>query len=433
MTLKRILRNRHSQQFIFSSGIGGLGSSLMSVVILLCVLTPLFADTTGTLIKETYNGHRLRAISLKGCGGQENWSSLTVMPDGKALVGMSSRKKSAVLITVDPTTEKTQMVMDLAQVGRLATLERQPKIHVTPTLGVDGQYHFVSHFGLDTHLPLHGSRIGYQGMHHWRWDPVTGRGEDLGLILAGEGAVAQMVTSDGKRLFVITFPQGFLLEINTHHNTVHNYGRTNGVYPPRYILKDPQDRPYVLDHEGRFWRVDIDGDELEPLEIYLPVDNSVSGNHLAQGFVSVIASPDCRTYHAMSAWGRLYELNYDDEHAWRITDRGNPADAIETPRWRPVGQRAGTAAGLAYGPDGWIYIAYSGYNKTLDPNGDCYIIRSQRDGSRSQLVGSFSGSIVSYLCGCNAFDPGMNRIYFAASHLIKDNPYLLVVEIPKGK
>ncbi len=379
-------------------------------------------------IKDSAGLCRVKAISLKGLGGEENWSSLGILPDGQVLVGLSSRSGSAVLLVVDPTTGSSRPAVDLARTGHLDSSQRQPKIHVTPVLDSEGCYQFFSHFGLDTHLPLHGSRIGYEGMRRWRWNPNTGEAQELGRLLEGEGAIALNASSNGRKLFVVTFPQAFLLEIDSQSGKVHNYGRTNACYAPRHILMDPWDNPYVLDHQGRFWGVVGAGETLRPLDKLLVVGSDISGNLLAQGFVATASSQNRASWLAMSAWGQLYEIRFRAPGQLEILDHGRPIDRVQNAGWKPAGKRLVTAAGMAQGPDGWIYIGVSGYNRTVDDSGDSYIVRYRIDKGQAQLVARLDGSQVSYICGSNVVDAKAGRVFFAGNHLINDSPYLIVLE-----
>jgi hypothetical protein len=350
-----------------------------------------------------------------------------VIPSGSVLVGLSSRKHSAVLLKVDPATDQIECVCDLDKVGHLAPFERQPKIHVTPVQDDQGWYHFFSHFGLDTHLPLHGSRIGYEGMRHWRWHPIKREAQQLGRVFDGEGAIALNSTRNGDILFVVTFPQALLLGINTRTGQVHNYGRTNGVYAPRHVLVDRWERPYVLDHRGRFWTVPPAQDMLRPLDVSLPVGSDVSGNLLAQGLVSSAELDNRSAYLVMSAWGQLYEIRFSETGNVTVSDYGRPADRVTNPSWNPPSRRV-TAAGLACGPDKRIYLAVSGYNHALDPEGESYILRCDRFGEDVEIIARLDGEKISYICGSNAVDEQTGRVFFVGNHLANDSPYLIVLE-----
>lgn len=383
-------------------------------------------------IKEVSGLCKVRAISLAGYGGEENWSSLTVTPDSRVLVGLSSRTHSAILLLVDPRSDRIELVGDLDEAGHLSPSERQPKIHVTPVRDRDGWYHFFSHFGLDTHLPLHGSRIGYEGMRRWRWHQPTGKMEQLGRVLSGEGAVALSASASGRTLFVVTFPQALLLMIDTQTGQVRNLGRTNGVYAPRHILIDQWDNPYILDHRGRFWVFTKSEGMLRSLSATLPVTPDVSGNLLAQGLVALVEADGRDCYLAISAWGQLYEISFTGPGNPTVVDLGRPADRLVNPEWRPVGRRMITAAGLAVGSDGRLYIAVSGYNRAADKSGDSYILRCDRNGTKVKIVARLDGNQISYICGSNAVDRKAGRIFFAGNHLVNDSPYLIVLENLKG-
>ncbi len=405
-------------------------------VFIACIVSLGASVRAGTLknspVKAMYTSSRVRTIDLKGCGGEENWSSLTICPDGQVLAGMSSRAGNAVLISIDPQLGKWKRLADLGKTGHLKPFQRQPKIHVTPVLDSQGSYHFFSHFGQDTHLPLLGSRIGYEGMRRWRWDMKTGKTEDLGLIMRGEGAVALNLTADGRTLYVVSFPRALLLEIDSKSGKVRNLGRTNAVYAPRHVLMDPWDNPYVLDHQGRFWTVSKSKPFLHPLDARLLPNLRIPGNLLSQGLTAVVESKDRSTSLVMTAWGELYQIRFKAPGKLKIRDYGAPADRLERPDWNPPGQRMITTAGLALGPDGWLYFAISGYNRAVDKSGDSYIARCRRDGTDAEVVVRLDGDRISYICGSNAVDARNGRVFFLGNHLTVDSPYLIIIENREG-
>ena len=382
--------------------------------------------STDTVIKRTSESAHVRAIPLAGHGGEENWSSLRLLPDGRVLVGMSSRAGSGTLLRVDPETGEIEPVMRLDQAGHLTGVQRQPKIHVTPVPVADGSYHFVSHFGLDTHLPLHGSRIGYEGMRWWRWHPQRG-GDDLGLIHPGEGAVGLAATDGGETLYVSTFPQSLLFRLDTRTGEVSNLGRTNGVYAPRHIPIGPRQRPYVLDHRGRVWSLDDTGDHLVPTKTRLPRIDGVSGDVLAQGLVGLAPAQD-GGYYAAAAWGRLYRIMWDERDGLRVDALAMPVQHLTgLSADRRASGPAATIAGLAEGPDGRLYLAVSGYNKAVDGSGDAFLLRCESDGTGTELLTRIDGEQIQYLAGCQGGDLKRGRVLFVGCHMTGDSPSLFLI------
>lgn len=431
-------------------------------------------DKPDPLILEDRTGGKVHAMSLQGYGGQEDWSSLTVMADGRVLIGLSSREQSAALLLIDPDARHVQTVMHLDEVGHLDSQERQPKIHVSPVADRNGVYHFVSHYGQDKHLPLFASRLGYGGMRYWRFFPPPPEvrrdsetqiqplrshsrvaeipdscGEMRGRVLPnqGEGAVALAGSADGRILYVVTFPSAHLLHFDTGSEQVIDCGRTNAVYAPRQIVMSPSSapapgskiasesgsgdggHPYVLDHQGQFWFVRDPRRGLEPTGVYLPFDPNLPGDLVAQGLVSTVANVDRSHWYAMTAWGQLVAIRFGSAHL-QVTDLGYPADHLvpESVAGDGSAHHTITAAAMAQGADGWLYLGLSGYNRAADPSGDCWLIRFNPQTAQRQILARLDGAFVNYLCGSGGTDPRTGRVYFAASHLTGDHPYLMMVE-----
>lgn len=379
--------------------------------------------SSGTITSET-PAVSVRWVSLRGLGGQENWSSLSLMPDGQVLLGLSSRSGSGALVQYDPVADKAWRVAGLDDMGRLGQRQRQPKIHVSPVATGPRRWEFFSHFGQDSHLMLHGSSQGYEGMRRYRYDVQRGVVEDLGGLPTGQGAVAQASSADGQRLFVSVYPGGQIVEFSAAGGAERNLGRANGCYACRQILMDPRDCPWVLDHQGRFWTLDGGRGELVPTQVRLPVGEQVDGHLLAQGFVSACAVEGRRSWLAMSAWGQLYRVDFAGPQT-RVTDLGMPARELIARAQAGAGRL--TAAGLALGKDGWLYLAVSGYNLPIDGSGDSFILRCRPDGQGTQMVCRLDGRSVSYLCGSQVVEGQSGTIYFAACHLQADNPGLVVL------
>jgi hypothetical protein len=394
-----------------------------------------FADAPSSgqeLVKTHADGADVTAVDLTGHGGAENWQSLTVMSGGDVLAGLSSRKGSGVLVRIASAAEDPQIetVMRLDEVGNLLPDQRQPKIHVTPRRGPDGRYWFLSHFGMDSHLPLYGSRMGYEGGHLWSWAPER-RGQDHGLVRRGSGAVGMALAEGGDVLYASTFPQAQLLRIEIPSGRQTNLGRTNGVYAPRRILVDPRGRPWVTDHKGRFWFSPLKANELRKTGAHLEASGGVPGKLLAQGLVASAVFDKSRSrYLATSAWGELYSITFhrgdSDFEEPEVESLGKPMRLLER---QPQGPAA-TIAALAHAPDGWVYLGVSGYNQAVDSSGDSYILRCRPDGTKPELIARLDGRFASYLVGCQAVDVDAKQVYFAASHLEAATPHLIVIELP---
>jgi sugar lactone lactonase YvrE len=321
--------------------------------------------------------------------------------------------------------------MRLDEAGYLGEDQRQPKIHVTPVPGPEGGYYFLSHFGMDTHLPLLGSRQGYEGTRLWRWHPQEG-GESLGLVKRHDGVVGLAAANSGETLYATTFPRGLMLRIDAETGGVSDLGRVNGVYAPRHMLIGPNQRAWTLDHAGRFWWASSDNERVSPTKARLPVTSDLPGKLLAQGFVSSVAADDQRRHFAVTAWGALYRIDLPAKKGRppKIKALGRPARVIGNNADR--GPRA-TIAGLALGADGWLYMAVSGYNRAVDRSGDSYLIRCRPDGSNAQQLARLDGEVISYLAGCGAVDQQRGRVYFVGCHLDNDSPHLLIINTDSDK
>ncbi len=386
-------------------------------------------DGANLPIKDSCGPCRIKAISLKEYGGEENWGSLAVLDDGCVLVGQSSRRANAVLLKINPENGDVRLIADLGTAGNLGLRQKHPKIHVTPVRDNNGQYHFFSHYGFDTHLPLHGSRLGYEGMRRWVWNPTSGTVEDRGLVMCGDGAVALNGDSGSETLFVVTFPRALLLEVDVRTGKVRNWGRTNAVYAPRHIIVDPWDNAYVLDHEGHFWILDRNNYSFHRLEKKLEYPSWLGGNLLAQGLAALAQSENRRRCLATSAWGQMYEINFTAAGKLNLTNMGLIVDKIKGNDIEVSTTRKVTAAGLAVGPDEKIYIAVSGYNRGFDDSGDSVIIRlSREEPTKAAVIARLDGTHISYICGSNAVHRESGRVFFVGNHLKNDSPYLVVIE-----
>ncbi|NBC11015.1 MAG: hypothetical protein GVY24_04665, partial [Planctomycetes bacterium] len=379
------------------------------------------AEEERPIIQTFVDDVDIAVIDLRGLGGQENWSSITTTPAGGALVGLSNRDGSAALVEFDHRTRSIRPVMGLQETGRLMPGEHEPKVHVSPWLAPDGWYYFLSHYGLETHLPLHGSRIGYDGMRWWRcrYLPSEQRwqSEHLGRVMTADGAVAVRGDARHQHVWAVTFPKSHLVRIDLAGGALHDLGRSNAVYAPRQILLSSDGRPLVLDHRGRFWTTDHDHRRLIPTQASIPVDHEISGDLLAQGLVAACLDTQTSTWYATSAWGRLYAINAQDAESPIVRDLGAPLDQLSGDDEPRRASRPPMIAGIALAGDDQLYLAVSGYNRAADPDGHSLVVRCDRDGRHAERVAAMDGTQVNYLCGSDAATDKGRRLYFAGSHL----------------
>lgn len=133
---------------------------------------------------------------------ESGYFSLCEGLDGRVYIGTAKYGENAYLVEFDPITEKQKVVVDVHKLCGLKVTgyAAQAKIHTRNFVGPSGKVYIGSKQG----YRAKGDTSKYPGGYLMTYDPRTGKGENLGMPLAGQGIID--VTADEKRglVYVVT-------------------------------------------------------------------------------------------------------------------------------------------------------------------------------------------------------------------------------------
>ena len=133
---------------------------------------------------------------------ESGYFSLSESLDGAIHVGTAKYGHNAFLVEFDPRTGKQRVVLDTAKTcGLNATgYAAQSKLHTRNFTGPSGRVYVGSKQG----YPIEGDKQAYPGGFPMTYDPRTGRTENLGMPLAGQGVIDIVADEARDRLYAVT-------------------------------------------------------------------------------------------------------------------------------------------------------------------------------------------------------------------------------------
>ena len=133
---------------------------------------------------------------------ESGYFSLSESLDGMIHVGSAKYGHNSFLVEFDPRTGKQRVVLDTHKTcGLTATgYAAQAKLHTRNFVGASGKIYVGSKQG----YPIDGDKQSYPGGYVMTYDPRTGRTENLGMPLAGQGVIDVTADEARGRLYVVT-------------------------------------------------------------------------------------------------------------------------------------------------------------------------------------------------------------------------------------
>lgn len=213
-----------------------------------------------------------------------SFNSLGVASDGRVYYVLSTAAIDVAgqLFRYDPATHEIEHLGDLNEAAGEKGLRAIPqgKCHV-PLYECDGQLYFATHVG---YYALQGLRqvIGtpppgyqpYPGGHFLRYHLRTGRLEDIAKVDPGQGILAMAVDCSRRRLYGLTWPDGFFVSYDLERRWLKNLGPvslrgeagsgTDYRTLCRALVLDPDEGcVYLTTAEGDILRYRCEADRLE--------------------------------------------------------------------------------------------------------------------------------------------------------------------------
>lgn len=133
---------------------------------------------------------------------ESGYFSLSESLDGHIHVGCAKYGHDSYLVELDPLTVKQRIVLDTNKTCGLTAsgYAAQAKLHTRNFVGASGRVYVGSKQG----YPIEGDKQSYPGGYVMTYDPRTGRTENLGMPLAGQGIIDVTADETRGRLYAVT-------------------------------------------------------------------------------------------------------------------------------------------------------------------------------------------------------------------------------------
>lgn len=275
--------------------------------------------------------------------GQCAITALALSAEGQVYGGTSAeRGKSSYLFRIEGQT--------IQILGSLEALPGAERVVNALVVGGDGAlYGGTTNYCEEEEVPP-----DYAGGHLFRCDPGTGKIEDLGVPIPGQGINCLVLSPDRSTAYGLSYPGGHLLVWDLGTGAIQDHGPTvsppqpirepKGAvflrYRPRALVLDGRGRVYGTRDHGFLWRYDPQTGTAEPLPAQIPGARGREGdwlyNHVADAFC---LGRDGLIYGGTAADGYLFSF---DPESGRVVNLGKPV-------------RESRLRSLVQGADGWIY------------------------------------------------------------------------------
>jgi hypothetical protein len=162
----------------------------------------LLAALTGGAAEARYVPATATYILPETTSEESGYFSLSESLDGKIHVGTAKYNVNAFLVEFDPATGKQRIVLDTNKTcGLTATgYAAQAKLHTRNFVGRSGRVYVGSKQG----YAAKGDTQEYPGGYVMTYDPRTGRAENLGMPMKGQGVIDVVADEPRSRIYAVT-------------------------------------------------------------------------------------------------------------------------------------------------------------------------------------------------------------------------------------
>ena len=166
-----------------------------------------------------------------------NWTALYAASDGKVYTGLSTHKWSAHFYRYDPSTNKNQNLLDMAEFleERGKGIRTSGKLHTSIVEDVEGNLYFAT-IGAAAG-PQNIDIRSWKGGYWLKYDPKRNEFQNLGLIASGLGMYSLAIDKDRNYLYGGGFT-GYLYRFDLKTHKTRNLDRTDNWQVSREIVID---------------------------------------------------------------------------------------------------------------------------------------------------------------------------------------------------
>lgn len=202
------------------------------------------------------------------------WDGLYAASDGKVYSGLINEGESAHFYVYDAKTDKNVLLCDMADFldERGKGIRSTGKIHNKPVEDNEGNIYFVSMNNGSG--PATFDYTSWRGGHWMKYDPKTGKMEDMGLVDQGLGCYPLTIDKTRNYLYGIGFT-GYFYRFDLKNRVTKNFGRVSNWDICRDIFSDDEGNIFMSYPTAQVAKYDVKKERVYETSLRTPHDPSV--------------------------------------------------------------------------------------------------------------------------------------------------------------
>jgi len=208
------------------------------------------------------------------------WAGLYVARSGKVYSGLCTHGGSALFYEYDPATGVNRLIADIGEfMGDKGKGERtHSKIHTRPGEDDRGMIYFATGNQGSGPYQIDPSTWIDKGSHLFRYDPSSGRLEDLGQIVPNFGSYGLVVDSKRRYIYLSCW-DNHIFQFDIDKRKSRDLGRVNNWDINRMIAMDDKGNVYGTSDNHWLWKYNVAADRLVELPLQVPHDPTIRLNY----------------------------------------------------------------------------------------------------------------------------------------------------------
>lgn len=370
------------------------------------------------------------------------FSALYCARSGLLYIGLCTHGGSSQFYQYDPRAGQMRHIADIAKLlGQAGKGTRTAgKIHTRPVEDSRGRIYFGTM--CEDSGPTNIDPYSWEGPHWLRYDPATGRLENLGLVNRLWGLYGLAIDARRNRLFGTAW-DGHLYRYDIAADVTLDLGRIDNWDDLRHIAADDEGNVYGCYPKARIWKYDAVSERVHDLSVRIPYDPTVYPRRLSNPML------DRKAIWRVVEWDPVDRAIYGVDGGSSILFKYDPKEGPEgkvtelarlcAERFYASGRKDIPYSTLAFtiGKDRRIYYAAAGLDFDYEARLEAARLAQGRGGGptppHSELIvydlaarrrinlGVMKTADGRHVYGCGAAAEGPDgRIYFAAAVEVKE-------------
>jgi len=208
------------------------------------------------------------------------WAGLYAASSGKVYSGLCTHGGSALFYEYDPAKGVNRLVADIGEfLGDKGTGERaHGKIHTRFAEDKRGRIYFATGNQGSGPRTIDPTTWVHRGSHLIRYDPSTGKLEDLGQVTPNFGSYGLVIDREREIVYLTCF-DSHLYQFDVNRRSSRDLGRVCNWDINRMIAIDDRGNVYGTSENHWIWKYDAKADRLVELPLQIPHDPTVRLNY----------------------------------------------------------------------------------------------------------------------------------------------------------